>query len=97
MEALVSIIIPAYNFEKWIGSTIESALAQTWKNIEVIVLITGDSDFLRLVKDCCEKERKTMICAFGKNIAWELKAFSFKNKNCAFQLFDRLRDKLEFK
>lgn len=44
MNPLVSIIIPAYNFEKWIKSTIESALAQTWKNKEIIVIDDGSTD-----------------------------------------------------
>ena len=30
MRDLVSILIPAYNAAPWLGTTIESALAQTW-------------------------------------------------------------------
>jgi len=44
MNPLVSILIPSYNSEKWIKSTIESALAQTWKNKEVIVVDDGSTD-----------------------------------------------------
>ena len=44
MNPLVSILIPAYNSEKWIRSTIESALAQTWKNKEIIVVDDGSKD-----------------------------------------------------
>jgi glycosyltransferase involved in cell wall biosynthesis len=35
---LVSILIPAYNAERWVGATIASALAQTWAHKEVIVV-----------------------------------------------------------
>jgi len=41
---LVSLLIPAYNSAKWIRSTIQSALAQTWSNKEIIVVDDGSSD-----------------------------------------------------
>jgi len=44
MNPLVSIIIPAYNSEKWIEPTIKSALNQTWKNKEIIVVDDGSTD-----------------------------------------------------
>lgn len=43
-KPLVSILIPAYNAEKWIGETIRSALAQTWPRKEVIVVDDGSTD-----------------------------------------------------
>jgi len=44
MVPLVSILIPAYNAERWIGATIESVLAQTWHHKEIIVVDDGSSD-----------------------------------------------------
>src|SRR5687767_14774856 len=44
MKPLVSILIPAYNAEQWIASTIESALAQTWQRKEVIIVDDGSTD-----------------------------------------------------
>ena len=41
---LVSILIPAYNAEKWVGDTIRSALHQTWPNKEIIVVDDGSTD-----------------------------------------------------
>lgn len=40
----VSIVIPAYNSEKFIHETLESALAQTWTNTEIIVVNDGSTD-----------------------------------------------------
>lgn len=44
MNDLVSILIPAYNAERWLGETIQSALAQTWPHVEVIVVDDGSKD-----------------------------------------------------
>jgi glycosyltransferase involved in cell wall biosynthesis len=44
MKALVSILIPAYNAEKWIADTIKSALGQTWSNKEIVIVDDGSRD-----------------------------------------------------
>jgi glycosyltransferase involved in cell wall biosynthesis len=44
MQPLVSILIPAYNAERWIGYTLESAVAQTWPRKEIIVVNDGSKD-----------------------------------------------------
>jgi glycosyltransferase involved in cell wall biosynthesis len=44
MSELVSILIPAYNAEKWIGDTIKSALNQTWPSTEIIIVDDGSKD-----------------------------------------------------
>lgn len=44
MEALVSILIPAFNAEEWIADTISSALAQTWSRKEIIIVDDGSVD-----------------------------------------------------
>jgi glycosyltransferase involved in cell wall biosynthesis len=44
MKPLVSILIPAYNAERWIADTIRSALVQTWPRKEIIVVDDGSTD-----------------------------------------------------
>ena len=41
---LVSVIVPAYNEEKVIAQTVESLLASTYPNLEIIVVDDGSSD-----------------------------------------------------
>src|SRR5580658_9400417 len=44
MQPLVSILICAFNAEKTIAETLESAMAQTWPNTEIIVVNDGSND-----------------------------------------------------
>lgn len=44
MNPLISIIVPTYNVEKYIGTCIESILAQTYRNVEVIIVNDGSTD-----------------------------------------------------
>jgi glycosyltransferase involved in cell wall biosynthesis len=44
MDPLVSILIPAYNTERWIADTLGSAVRQTWARREIIVVDDGSSD-----------------------------------------------------
>lgn len=41
---LVSILVPAYNAEAWIGDTLRSAVGQSWPHKEVVVVDDGSSD-----------------------------------------------------
>ncbi len=41
---LVSILIPAYNAERWLAHTLRSALSQTWPHKEIVVVDDGSSD-----------------------------------------------------
>ena len=56
---LVSVGIPAYNHEKYIQKTIRSIIAQTYQNIELIVIDDGSEDStwqkIQELKQECEK------------------------------------------
>ena len=41
---LVSIVMPAYNHEKFVGEAIDSVLNQTWQHLELIIIDDGSTD-----------------------------------------------------
>lgn len=44
MTPSVSIIVPCHNAERWLAETLESALAQSWTNKEIILVDDGSQD-----------------------------------------------------
>ncbi|MDY9918410.1 MAG: glycosyltransferase family A protein [Proteiniphilum sp.] len=44
-EPLISVIIPVYNGEKYIRPCIENILNQSYKNLEIIVVNDGSSEW----------------------------------------------------
>lgn len=41
---LVSIVIPVYNCERYVGDSLDSALNQTWRELEIIIVNDGSTD-----------------------------------------------------
>jgi glycosyltransferase involved in cell wall biosynthesis len=62
---LVSIIINNYNYAGFLGAAIESALAQTYRPIEVIVVDDGSTDDSRAVIDSFGQRVRSVIKANG--------------------------------
>jgi len=61
MNPLVSILIPAFNAEKWIANAISSAMKQSWPNKEVIVVDDGSRDqTLSVARACASREVKVV-------------------------------------
>lgn len=55
-QPLVSVIVPVYNAEKRLGRCIESICAQTWQNLEILLLNDGSTDESQAI---CEAYRQS--------------------------------------
>ncbi len=65
----VSIIIPVYNAEKFIGKTIESVQAQTYKNWEIVIMNDKSTDrSYEIIKKYAEKDERIKTVNTEKNM-----------------------------
>jgi len=78
MSELVSILIPAYNAEKYLKDTINSALSQTWPNKEIIIVDDGSCDKTLQIARTFESKRVKVIT--------QPNAGSCRSRNKALQL-----------
>ena len=72
-EPLVSIVIPVYNGANYMRQAIDSALAQTYGNIEIIVVNDGSTD---------GGETERIALSYGDRIRY----FRKENGGCASAL-----------
>ena len=85
-EPLVSIVIPVYNGENYVREAIDSALAQTYKNVEVIVVNDGSTD--KTEEICLSYSRK--IRYFSKKNGGTSTALNLGIKNMKGEYFSWL-------
>lgn len=68
-ENKVSIIIPVYNAEKFIGKTMESVLNQTYKNWEMLLFNDkSKDDSLKIIKKYSEKDERIKVIDSKENV-----------------------------
>lgn len=68
-QELVSIVMPAYNCEKYVVEAINSVLAQTYKNWELLVLDDGSKDnTLQIIEEFSQKDSRIKALPNGKNM-----------------------------
>lgn len=69
MNPLVSILIPVYNRKNLVGETIESAINQTYKNIEIVIVDNCSTDGTwELLQEFEQKDNRIRIFQNPENI-----------------------------
>lgn len=67
-KTLISVIVPVYNVQDLIGRCLNSILAQTWQNIEVILVNDASSDGSgRICEEYALRDRRVQVVHFQKN------------------------------
>lgn len=64
---LVSVIVPAYNSEAWIGECLDSVLAQTYLNWECVVVDDGSTDGTYAIAEGYAKQDSRFKCLRQEN------------------------------
>ena len=64
---LISIVIPIYNVEKYLSACIDSVLAQTYTNLEVILVDDGSTDYCGAICDRYGEKDSRIIVIHQKN------------------------------
>ena len=62
MDRKVSIIVPVYNAQSYLGYTISSIIRQTYENIEVILVDDGSIDLsLQICKNYAQMDKRIIV------------------------------------
>ena len=64
-EVLISVIVPLYNVEMYFSTCIDSILDQSYRNLEVIIINDGSTDFsLKIAQTYAEKDDRVKVYSF---------------------------------
>ena len=64
---MISVIMPAYNVEKYIANSVESVLAQTYKEFELLIVDDGATDATGKISDDLAKKDGRIVVIHQKN------------------------------
>lgn len=64
-------------------------------SLDVIVLVSGDSDYLKLVERAHSHGKGVRIISFDKLLSWELRSFAENNTGCRYTKVESIRQDIE--
>jgi len=68
MDDLISIVIPLFNYEKYISDCLRSCIEQTYRNIEIIVIDDNSTDnSVKIVEEMIKKDNRIILLKLSKN------------------------------
>ncbi|WP_308035866.1 glycosyltransferase family 2 protein [Neisseria cinerea] len=68
MQPLVSVLICAYNVEKYFAQALDAVVRQTWRNLEIFIVDDGSTDgTLVIAKDFQKRDSRIKILAQAQN------------------------------
>lgn len=67
MEPLISVIVPIYNVEAYLGRCVDSLLCQTYRNLEIILVDDGSPDGCPAICDAYAAKEKRVRVIHQKN------------------------------
>ena len=69
VKPVVSVIMPAYNAQKYLKEAVESVLNQTMSNFELLILDDGSKDdTMKIAKELAEKDHRIRILVNEQNM-----------------------------
>lgn len=78
----ISVVIPVYNVEKYLSECLDSVVNQTYKNLQIIIVDDGSTDFSRKICDVYAEKDNRITVVHQKN------AGAGAAKNTGLELID---------
>lgn len=87
-NALVSVVIPTYNSEEYIGDCLEATLNQTYANIEVIIVDDGSKDStVSICKKYADRDKRIRVFCIDGNGVSEARNHGISNAHGNYIVF----------
>ena len=62
MEELISVLIPCYNTEAYLRDCLDAIIAQTYKNLEILIVNDGSTDAsLQIMQEYAQKDNRIIV------------------------------------